>query len=80
MYRELAVHVAQVEGINTELIWQDSKQFSYAASQIAGLWVYHSSPIPEHLQQQVLTILNYYGAWQLQPSVISEHLSELKTK
>lgn len=66
MYRELAVHLSQVDGFTTELIPQDSSQFDYAQSQIAGMWVNCPTQASEHLSQLVQSILNHYGSWQIQ--------------
>lgn len=65
MYKELATHLSQLDGVSTELIWQDRQDFSYEASQIAGMSVTCTSQL-EQLQELVSSILNHYGAWQIQ--------------
>jgi hypothetical protein len=65
MYKELATHLAQLDGVSAELIWQDRQDFSYEASQIAGMSV-TCTPQLERLQELVSSILNHYGAWQIQ--------------
>ena len=68
VYREVAAHLQQVEGVEVGLVTQRSTQFDYAQSQIASLWVQHSDPIAPSAQEQVKQILAYYGdrygAWQ----------------
>jgi hypothetical protein len=66
MYKELATHLSQLDGVSTELIWQDRQDFSYDASQIAGMHVTCSSQMLERLQELVSSILDRYGAWQIQ--------------
>ncbi len=73
MYKELATHLSQLDGVSAELIWQDRQDFSYEASQIAGMNVTCTSQMLERFrseclwpQELVLSILNHYGAWQNQ--------------
>jgi hypothetical protein len=66
MYKELAAHLSQLDGVSTELIWQDRQDFSYDASQIAGMNITCKSQMLERSQELVSSILNYYGAWQIQ--------------
>lgn len=64
VYREVAAHLRQVEGVTVELITQTATEFDYRQSQIEGLWL--SSP--PAVQAQVDAILQYYaqrhGSWQ----------------
>lgn len=64
IYREVAAHLRQVEGVTVELIPQMATQFSYYHSQIEGLWLW----FPPEVQGQVEAILQYYaqrhGPWQ----------------
>lgn len=64
MYREVAAHLRQVEGVTVELIAQTAKEFDYRQSQIEGLRL----SFPPAVQAQVDAILQYYaqrhGAWQ----------------
>jgi hypothetical protein len=39
VYREIAAHLHQVEGVEVGLIPQSSQQFDYNQSQIGGLWI-----------------------------------------
>ncbi|MBW4560038.1 MAG: hypothetical protein KME32_02585 [Mojavia pulchra JT2-VF2] len=60
VYREIAAHLCQVEGVEVGLIPQSSQQFDYHQSQISGLsiaWV--SNPALEN-RQRVQQILTYY--------------------
>lgn len=63
MYRELASHLEQVDGVSVELIWQGDREFSYLGSQIAGLYLNFANALPQQ-QDLVENILNHYGNWQ----------------
>ncbi|WP_019500548.1 hypothetical protein [Pseudanabaena sp. PCC 6802] len=65
MYRELATHLSQVDGVTIDLIWQDRQDFSYDASQIAGMYISAAS-LSERSQALVRSILDRYGSWQIQ--------------
>ncbi|MEA5573269.1 hypothetical protein [Calothrix sp. UHCC 0171] len=60
VYREIAAHLRQVEGVKVGLISQSSQQFDYNQSQIEGLWIDFSSNSSISNQQQVEEILAYY--------------------
>ncbi|MDB9512037.1 hypothetical protein PN499_12655 [Kamptonema animale CS-326] len=68
VYREVAAHLRQVEGVETGLIPQQSQQFDYSQSQVAGLWVQYSEDADPEVRQQVDRILAYYsdrfGVWE----------------
>jgi hypothetical protein len=60
VYREIAAHLRQVEGVQVSFIPQSSQEFDYQQSQIGGLWMWWSShPSPES-QQRIEQILAYY--------------------
>lgn len=66
VYREVAAHLRQVEGVQVGLLPQTSKTFDYRESQVGGLWLEYlveSSPNPQDQQrrQRVDQILAYYG-------------------
>ncbi|MBD2194559.1 MULTISPECIES: hypothetical protein [Calothrix] len=65
VYREIAAHLRQVEGLEVGLIPQSSLQFDYYQSQIEGLWLsWKSSPTTQNVQlvQQILAYYrNRYG-------------------
>jgi hypothetical protein len=56
VYREIAAHLSQLEGVEVELIPQSSPHFDYTESQIAGFWVNYA---PDNAQQ-VEQILAFY--------------------
>lgn len=64
VYREVAAHLRQVEGVTIGLIAQTATEFDYFHSQIEGLWLSY----PQAGQAQVEAILQYYaqrhGTWQ----------------
>ena len=68
VYREVAAHLTQVDGVSIQLEPQTADQFDYAESQIGGLQIALSTPLKAHCQAQVEQILAYYaaryGAWE----------------
>jgi hypothetical protein len=63
VYREVAAHLSQVDGVTTTLTPQSSTEFDYSKSQIGELWIEGD----DSAQAQVEKILAYYsdrfGAW-----------------
>ena len=57
VYREIAAHLRQVEGVDVDLIPQSSSEFDYHQSQVAGLLI---SCQPNTNKEQVQQILDYY--------------------
>ena len=68
VYREIAAHLCQVDGIAVELIPQQSQQFDYRLSQIDSLLVKHTADATMASNEQVQQILAYYSdrysAWE----------------
>ncbi|KAF3886601.1 MULTISPECIES: hypothetical protein [Nostocales] len=60
VYREVAAHLRQVEGIEIGLIPQTSQEFDYNQSQIGGLWIEYTSSSNLQTRQRVQQILTYY--------------------
>lgn len=60
MYRELAAHLSQLEGVKVKLMPQTSPQFDYNASQVGGIKLELSPPYRSELLEQ---ILGYYGTF-----------------
>ncbi len=60
VYREIAAHLRQVEGIEVGLIPQASSEFDYNQSQIGGLWISGIPNSGSESQQRVQQILAYY--------------------
>jgi len=42
VYREIAAHLRQVEGVETGLYPSQAEQFDYNQSQVGGLWIQYS--------------------------------------
>lgn len=61
VYREVAAHLRQVEGVETGLIPQQSQQFDYNDSQVGGLWIQYPEGFDFVDRQRVDRILAYYG-------------------
>ncbi|BAY45739.1 hypothetical protein SAMD00079811_33460 [Scytonema sp. HK-05] len=60
VYREIAAHLRQLEGVEVNLIPQTSQQFDYNQSQIAGLWISYTPECGAQSRQRVQQILTYY--------------------
>lgn len=69
VYREIAAHLTQVNGVQTRLAPQTSQQFEYTLSQIGSLEIEFSDPNDQQVRTQVEKILAYYGdrfgAWTI---------------
>lgn len=73
VYREVAAHLRQVEGVNTWLIPtrispdEIPPEFDYTQSQVGSLWIEYDDSDPA-IRQQIDQILAYYndryGAWE----------------
>ena len=61
IYRELAAHLRQVEGVTIELFSQQSQRFDYTQSQIDHLEMGYPSTLPPSDKQRLEDILNYYA-------------------
>ena len=60
VYREIAAHLQQLDGVVTELLPPTDTEFDYAHSQVGGLRVNY----PENLNpnQHLNAIIDFYGA------------------
>lgn len=61
VYREIAAHLRQVEGVAAGLVPQQSQQFDYKQSQVGGLWIEYAEQVDSASRQQVDRILAYYS-------------------
>lgn len=68
MYRELAAHIEQVQGMTVELFSQESKDFNYLGSQVGGIWLTYPLEATSEVQKLVDIILNHYGSWKITKS------------
>lgn len=68
VYREVAAHLRQVQGVETKLVEQQSSQFNYHHSQIDHLWLQYPANLTSYEKQRLEEILAYYalahGIWQ----------------
>ncbi|MFP3345319.1 hypothetical protein R0J87_22830, partial [Halomonas sp. SIMBA_159] len=68
VYREIAAHLRQLDGLEVEILPQSSSEFSYFQSQVAGLQLSYSSTFSSEEKQYCQEILNYYeqkyGTWE----------------
>ena len=60
VYREIAVHLRQVEGVETGLYSAQSQQFDYNQGQVGGLWIQYDHSAGEESRERVDRILAYY--------------------
>jgi hypothetical protein len=60
VYREIAAHLRQVEGIAVSLIPQSSCDFDYNQSQISGIEISITPNLATESQERVKEILAYY--------------------
>lgn len=60
VYREVAAHLRQVQGVAVGLIPQKSKQFDYSQSQISGLSIEYADTMESAERERVNQILAYY--------------------
>ncbi len=60
VYREIAAHLRQVQGVEVDLISQSSQQFDYNQSQIGGLSLSWTANSDSESRQRVNQILAYY--------------------
>ncbi len=61
VYREVAAHLRQVEGVKAGLLPQASQQFDYNESQVGGLWIEFSPGADSAGRAMVEQILAYYS-------------------
>jgi hypothetical protein len=61
VYREVAAHLRQVEGLEVELLPQTSQMFDYGQSQIGGLLLHYHPEATAASRQRVEQVLAYYG-------------------
>ena len=68
IYREVAAHLQQVEGVQVELVPQHSQQFDYKLSQIERIQIQYPKNFSSAVHQRVEQILAYYsdryGNWE----------------
>jgi hypothetical protein len=61
VYREVAAHLRQIDGVNAGLLPQTSQVFDYLASQIGGLWISYQSSPSAQTEKRVEMVLSHYG-------------------
>lgn len=68
VYREVAAHLSQVDGVKTEPIPQQSQQFDYRLSQVDSLLIEHPDHLDVASRKRLEQILAYYsdryGVWE----------------
>jgi hypothetical protein len=74
VYREIAAHLRQVQGVDAGLTPQTCQQFDYNQSQVGSLWIAQADACDRAEREQVQQILEYYqnryGAWEEDTSQI----------
>lgn len=66
VYREIAAHLRQIDGVNAVLIPyspedEQKQQFDYAQSQIKGLSIEYSDTLDQQSKKRKEEILDYYS-------------------
>lgn len=61
VYREIAVHLRQVEGVEAKLVPAQSQQFDYQESQVGSLWIQYAENVDVARRGRVDKILAYYS-------------------
>ena len=61
IYREIAAHLQQVQGVRVSLTPQTSLTFNYQDSQVEALEIEYTDDFEPSYQAQVETILDYYA-------------------
>ena len=66
VYREVAAHIRQVEGVQADLILrplqhQPGAKFNYYQSQVAALKINYSAEVSQKDKQRIAEILDYYA-------------------
>jgi hypothetical protein len=68
VYREVAAHLRQVDGVSAELLPQTATVFDYELSQAGGLQISWSEDLTTSDRTRILDILDYYrqrfGDWR----------------
>lgn len=74
VYREIAAHVQQLDGIEVEILPQSSTEFDYFKSQVEGLLLKYPADFSQEDQERLEEILSYYqqryGQWERQAIAI----------
>ncbi len=77
VYREIAAHLRQVEGVDAGLLPQTTTSFDYRDSQAGGLWIQFEEAATAESRETVDRILAYYsdrhGSWE---SVSSQRMKD----
>lgn len=60
IYKEIASHLTQVEGITVKLIPQTSTSFDYHQSQVAGLIIEYDADLKTDSVELMQKIIEYY--------------------
>jgi len=62
VYREIAAHLCQLEGVGVKLLPATNTEFDYAHSQVGGLQVNYPDSLTPGDGQQLTAIIEFYGA------------------
>jgi len=68
VYREVAAHLRQIDGVNTGLSARSSSEFNYYLSQVGGMWIEYPEDLRAEDLARIDQILAYYsdryGVWK----------------
>ncbi len=77
VYREIAAHLRQVEGIAVAYLTPIDREFSYTESQIGGLEITGANLLTDSAKIRIDSLLKYYAdryhPWQIesQPEIVN---------
>jgi hypothetical protein len=61
VYREIAAHLQQIEGIKVAFLTPTSQEFSYTESQLGGLEITGIDRLAEPERHQIEQVFSYYA-------------------
>ncbi len=61
VYREVAAHLRQIDGVNTGLYPRSGSEFQYHLSQVGGMWIEYPENLAAEYLARIDQILAYYG-------------------
>lgn len=68
VYREVAAHLRQIDGVNTGLYPRSNSEFNYYLSQVGGMWIEYPASLGAEDLARIDQILAYYsdryGVWK----------------
>lgn len=64
VYREVAAHLRQFDGVQVSLLPQTAEDFDYLQSQVGGIEIGHPAPSRDRVDTVLAYYRDRYGPWQ----------------